>query len=286
MAFTIEFDDSRHTERIYDPYKGIDETRPLGMSFIDFVSLGDELQKSEHIYLKLADGFECRITTESRLYVHMKEFIDLCIKDPALYTLESFMFFLHIEGLSVPQRHLQYRFNPEKPPERLVNPHIEMSPFEAAIRGFAKSDKSENAITSVYACDSIEDVCIASLHHLIKLGHSIKACSNCGKFFVPFRRSDAIYCDRVSPFNSSKTCKEDGSQRAFAEKLKMDEAEKLRRQIYQSKQMRVRRNPDILAYKENFERWKADTAKWKKDIKKGRTTSEEFVLWLNESKKR
>ncbi|MBS3982998.1 MAG: hypothetical protein KGZ41_04290, partial [Dethiobacter sp.] len=108
---------------------------------------------------------------------------------------------------------------------------------------------------------------------------------NCGKYFVPLRRSDALYCDRISPFNASRTCKEDGSQRAFEEKLKTDEAEKLRRQIYQAKQMRIRRNPNIQSYKESFERWKKDVNQWKKDIKKGHKTSEEFILWLEDSRK-
>ncbi|MBS4031476.1 MAG: hypothetical protein KGZ63_08655 [Clostridiales bacterium] len=284
MAFTIEFDDNRLIEEISDPYRRIHETQPLGMSFTDFLSLGENLRQSSHIYLRLADLDE-RIDHTSYTYVRMKEFVDLCIKDPSLYTMENFMFFLHLTGLSVPEHHLQYRFDPEKPVEDLVNPYLQISSFEAAVRGFAKSDKSKHAITSVYTCDGIEDVCMASLYHLLKLGLAIKVCGNCGKYFVPLRRSDALYCDRISPFNASKTCKEDGSQRAFEEKLKTDEAEKLRRQIYQAKQMRVRRNPHIPSYKENFERWKKDANQWKKDIKKGRRTSEEFIQWLEDNRK-
>ena len=284
MAFTIEFDDNRLNEEISDAYRRIHETQPMGQSFMDFISLGEGLQQSGHIYLRLADSDE-RIDHTSYTYVRMMEFVDLCIKDPSLYTMENFMFFLHLMGLSVPEHHLQYRFDPEKPVEDLLNPHLRISSFEAAIRGFAKSDKSKHAVTSVYTCDGIADICMASLYHLLTLGHVIKVCGNCGKYFVPLRRSDALYCDRVSPFNASRTCKEDGSQRAFEEKLKTDEAEKLRRQIYQAKQMRVRRNPNIQSYKESFERWKKDVNQWKKDIKKGRKTSEEFILWLEDSRK-
>jgi hypothetical protein len=286
MAVTIEFDDTRLTERIYAPFKGIDETNSLGMSFVDFLSLGKKLSSRNHIYFYLFDNFDRYINEDSFLYSGIKEFIDICIKDSSLYTLDNFMFFLHMEGLSIPQHHLQYYFNHETVVEDLVNPYMQMSTMERAIRGFSKCDKSKNSITNVYTCDSIEDICIASLYHLIKLKTPIKICANCGKYFVPLRRSDAIYCDRISPFNTSKTCKEDGSQRTFEEKLKMNEAEKLRRSVYQTLQMRIRRNPDDEYHKEYFENWKKDVNKWKNDIKKGKKTTEEFIEWLKLSKMR
>jgi hypothetical protein len=286
MASIIEFDDNRLTERLYDPYKGVDETDTLGMSFTNFISLGKDLSKRNHIYFNLLDDSDIYISDNSFVYVRIKEFIDICIKDTTLYTLENFMFFMHMQGLSIPQHYLQYYLHPNAPIEDLVNPYIEMSPTERAIRGFAKCDKSKNAITSVYTCDSIEDICIATLYHLAMLKSPIKICANCGKYFVPLRRSDAVYCDRTSPFNSAKTCKEDGSQRTFEGKLKMDDVEKLRRSIYQTLQMRVRRNPEDEDHKDYFEKWKKDVTQWKKDIKKGKKTTEEFVRWLNWSKKR
>ena len=286
VAFTIEFDDNRLTEKVIDPYQRINETYTLGMSLVDFLSLEENLNQSNHIYFELVDNSDGRINKDSRLYVRMREFIDICIKDPTLYTMETFMFFLHLEGLNVPNHHLQYYFDSETPVEKLINPYLKISSFEAAIRGFANTIKNKNTITSVYSCDSIEDVCMASLYHLLKLGLVIKKCNNCEKYFIPLRRSDAIYCDRISPYNPSKTCKDDGSQRTFEEKLKMDDAEKLRRSVYQVMQMRVRRNPDVENYKENFEQWKSDVAKWKAGIKKGNRTSEDFINWLNDSKRR
>lgn len=285
MAFTIEFDDNRLKEKINDVYQDIHETRPLGASFVDFLSLGEAIGTSDHVYFRLIDNSDRRINKDSMLYVRIKEFIDLCIKDPSLYILDNFMFFLYLEGLTVPEHHIEFDFDSDMPVESLVNPYTKLSPFESAIKSFDKSNKSKNAITSVYTCDSIEDICMASLYHLVKLELVIKTCSNCGKYFVPLRRSDAIYCDRRSPFHRSKNCKEDGAHRSFEEKIEMNEVEKLRRAIYQAKQMRVRRNPDIATYKEKFEKWKTDVHAWKVDIKKGLKTSEEFIQWLNDSKK-
>ena len=286
MAFTLEFDETRLTERIRAPYTRIDETRPLGLSFLDFLSAGEALGKRSHIYFRLVDGSEDAIREDSWFYTQLKEFVDLCIGMPELYSLESLMFFLHLKGLSVPAHYINYCLDPENPPEDLLHTYREMSPLESALRGFANSDKSKNAITGVYSCDSIEDACIASIYTFLKLGLVIKVCANCGKYFAPLRRSDAIYCDRLSPFRRSKTCKEDGSQRTFEEKIKLNGAEKLRRSIYLTKQMRIRRNPDVLSYRESFEKWKIDAARWKKDLKKGRRTSEEFIQWLYDSKRK
>ena len=286
MAFTLEFDDNKLTERLRDPYKGIDETRPLGLSFLDFLSSGDTFEENSHIYFRLVAGSAGMVHEDSWFYVQVKEFVDICVRTPELYSLDNFLFFLHLKGLNIPAHYINYYLDPESQLEDLLPPQLKVSPLEAAIRGFAKSDKSKNAITSVYTCDSIEDACIASIYHFLQLGLTIKVCANCGKYFVPLRRSDAIYCDRISPFRRFKTCKEDGSQRTFEEKVKLNDAEKLRRSIYQAKQMRVRRNPDILSYKENFENWKTDAARWKKDIKKGRRTSEEFIQWLNDCKRK
>ncbi len=286
MAFTLEFYDNNLTERLRDPYKGIDETLPLGLSFIDFLSSGDTLVENSHIYFRLVDGSTGMVHENSWFFVQIKEFVDICIRTPELYSLDNFLFFLHLKGLSVPSHYINYYLDPEKPPEDLISPQFKLSTLETALRGFANSDKSQNTITTGYTCDSIEDACIAAIYHFLQLGLTIKTCSNCGKYFVPLRRSDAIYCNRVSPFRRSKTCKEDGSQRTFEEKLKLNDVEKLRRSIYQAKQMRVRRNPDILSYKDAFDKWKTDVALWKKDIKKGRRTSEEFIQWLNDSKRK
>ena len=284
MAVTLAFDDSKLTEHVYDHYMKINEVYPLGMTFTDFLSLTGDFSKSNHVYFRVFGNSDERYNERSMVFSHFKAFIELCIKDPLIYTLDNFMFLLHLLGLSVPKNYLQYHFDPEKPIEDLVKKKRGMSPFEHAITAFAATDKSKNDITSNYDCDELEDVCSAELYHLLKNGLVIKKCGNCGKYFVPLRRSDAIYCDRSSPYNTARTCKEDGSQRTFEEKLKMDDAEKLRRSIYLTMQMRVRRNPDIPLYKAKFDAWKTEADHWKKEVKQGTKSSKEFILWLNDSK--
>lgn len=45
-----------------------------------------------------------------------------------------------------------------------------------------------------------------------KKNKAFKICQNCGKAFVP-ADNKAIRCERISPFDSRKTCKEDGKER-------------------------------------------------------------------------
>lgn len=83
------------------------------------------------------------ITDSSFFYVNIKEFIDICIKDTSLYTLDNFMFFLHLQGLSIPQHNLKYYFDQDKIIEDLVTPYMKIPTMERAIRGFANSNKIE-----------------------------------------------------------------------------------------------------------------------------------------------
>lgn len=124
------------------------------------------------------------------------------------------------------------------------------------------------------------DACSASLFEILKAGLTIKKCRNCGKYFIPFNRSDTMFCDRITPQNKEKTCKEYNSQNLYYEKLKADETKSIQRKIYQQKQMLSRRNPDIIEYKEAFEQFKIQSKQWKTDVKNGIKTETEFLEWL------
>lgn len=114
----------------------------------------------------------------------------------------------------------------------------------------------------------------------------IKKCENCGKYFIPLNRSDEKYCDRTSPQDSKKTCKEYGAQKAWIEKIKNNEAIGLYRKIYMSKQMLAKRNPDICEYKTSFEKYKEQSSQWKADVKSGIKTEQEFIEWLKQVKEK
>lgn len=124
------------------------------------------------------------------------------------------------------------------------------------------------------------------LSEAIDKGEAIKLCKNCGKYFYPAKRSDAIYCDNTSPQDPKKTCKVYGAAATRAQKEKEDEATGLYRKVYMSKQMLAKRNPDLSEYKESFDKFRSEAKLWKSSIKAGEKNSEAFISWLKEVKEK
>lgn len=137
---------------------------------------------------------------------------------------------------------------------------------------------------SVFDVDSLNKLLVSSMYYFFQNGFRFKRCKNCGRFFVPLSRSDELYCNNASPQDETRSCKEYGSQKLWYDRLKNDEVAKLARNVYSAKQMLVRRNPDILAYKEMFEYFKAERKKWEIWINSGEKSKEEYISWLNEMK--
>lgn len=128
--------------------------------------------------------------------------------------------------------------------------------------------------------DFLTRIAVTSLHELVKAGKQIKHCRNCGKFFLPENRSDEIYCDAPSPQEPAWTCKQYGSRRLWYERQKQDELASLSKKIASAKCMLAKRNPDIAAYAESYEYFKAQRLVWQKAVKQGVRTADEFREWL------
>lgn len=143
-----------------------------------------------------------------------------------------------------------------------------------------------NGNHSIFALISFDKLLISSVYYFFLNGFRFKRCKNCGRFFVPLSRSDEMYCNSPSPQDKARSCKEYGSQKLWYDRLKNDEVAKLARNVYSAKQMLVRRNPDILAYKEMFEYFKAERKKWERQLKSGEKSRDDYLAWLNKMKAR
>lgn len=139
---------------------------------------------------------------------------------------------------------------------------------------------------SVFSMVSFDRLLISSIYYFFLNGFRFKRCKNCGRFFVPLSRSDEMYCNSPSPQDETRSCKEYGSQKLWYDRLKNDEVAKLARNVYSAKQMLVRRNPDISAYREMFEYFKTERKKWERQLKSGEKSKDEYLAWLNEMKAR
>lgn len=137
-----------------------------------------------------------------------------------------------------------------------------------------------------YQCSNINDYMITTFLQLIENNYLILKCKNCGKYFIPYKRTDTYYCDRISPQDTTKTCKKYAIGLAWNEKIK-DENDWhcLYRRVYQSLQLKAKRNLNNIQLQQNFDNFKTNSKEWKKAIKEGIKTEEEFMKWLQDFRK-
>lgn len=162
--------------------------------------------------------------------------------------------------------------------------------FGCDVRNILRDDISDlwlhNGDHIYIQTEYLSDLLLESIYYVFFHHYAFKRCKNCNCFFIPLSRSDEIYCNNPSPQDSTKTCKQYGSERLWYERLKEDEAAKLSRNVYAAKSMLARRNPDIEAYAKMRDYFKAERKKWESDLKNGTRTKEEYICWLNEMKKK
>ena len=299
--FTIAFRDGTHSEKecegvavfneeyLRDSYKQIYIRSNIGQTFMDFVSLSGDIRNSGHPYLALDEDTAENVTADSWFLVQLRKFLDLGIENEAFFTVPSLMYFLHITGLQIPAfyHELIYKRGKENTClEDLVPVTEGMDHFEHSMRAFlASGNKVFQDPLMTYECESIEDACIASLHFLITHKFHIRKCKNCGRYFVAYLRSDTEYCDRRSPYNANKTCKEDGPKRTFDASVNADTVKKTLQKIDIARRMRVSRNPDNADIKQEYEVWKKSMRKMRDQYYSGGITAEYFLDWLEAHKR-
>lgn len=326
---TAEFEDEARLNDIpdkkHDIYTFLDIKKrlPVGSLLCDVISMDFdnvmEAMKQGGIELLsqktglLANFFhrEDGIVWDINTFYLLKEYFDICVEYPFLYSMDYFDCFLDSVGghdflpeialYSVEQNELgqdeiiigeDIGFPAEYDVEYDRN-HIDLDTYDyrrnsAILRRelleFVPHSYEPDNTIFVYEMSDLLGAVLGSARTLISEQLPIKKCGICGKYFVPLNRSDTLYCDRISPKDPERTCKEYGSQKLWYDRIKNDEAAKLSRNIYSAKQMLARRNPDILAYKKMFEYFKVERKKWEALVKSGEKSREEYINWLCEMK--
>lgn len=150
---------------------------------------------------------------------------------------------------------------------------------ESYAQEIAQSAHLENLCAYCFECEDLIQTFIIELFDMTEIDNIvIKKCKNCGKFFVPDNRIDELYCSNI--FEDNKTCKDVGPFRTKQKLMQEDDSLRIYRNIYQKLLLRTRRNPDSLQYEKDFENFKKENAKLKKDIESGKFSQDEYVNWL------
>ncbi len=139
------------------------------------------------------------------------------------------------------------------------------------------------AFRSLYTVKSPLSLFLFELAHCLETTlppHFVK-CSNCGCFFVPEGRCDAVYCNYASPQDPSRSCRKIGAQRARANKEKNDIVTKEYRKVYMRYKMKIKRHPYDDTYYSLYKQLTSEIKEWRIALTHGTKTIEEFLIWLN-----
>lgn len=274
-------------EYLQDSYKNMNLKAQVGQTFMGFISITGNIAGSGHPYIALADDADS-ISENPWFFQQIRQFLDLGIDNEAFFSLPCLMYFLELTGLQIPPiRHELVRKQGHEDDclEDLIEAEEDMDHFEHSMRAYlAAGTEIYDTPLTVYQCESIEDVCIASLHFLITNNYNIRKCKNCGRYFVAYLRSDAEYCTRVSPYNKKKTCREDGPKRTYGASVNGNMVKKRLQQIESARRMRKHRNPDNWDIQTEFDEWHTAMVRWRREYQSGSISAEQFLVWLEEHK--
>lgn len=135
-------------------------------------------------------------------------------------------------------------------------------------------------VKEVYDLNSIHDWYRYEFISLVKGNVLFKKCQCCGNFFIPTKRSDSEYCDRMNP-EYGKSCKEVGAAVTFAKRHENDEIHRAYTKAY--RRMDSRKRTHYIS-KNEFNKWSTNAREKRTLCENGEITLEEFQAWLDESR--
>lgn len=137
---------------------------------------------------------------------------------------------------------------------------------------------NNNIFNSRYSITDLRQLLYFDVGKIVENNILIKQCSNCGKYFIPEKRKDEIYCNNI--FRSGHTCREIGP----ALKIKNDVFKSAYRSAYKTQRARIKYHSNDPTYEDTH------VKPWIKAAKKALSdfsTMDDidgFKKWLNENK--
>lgn len=138
-----------------------------------------------------------------------------------------------------------------------------------------------------YKCKDILDI-LNVLFFQYKISNvSINKCCNCGKYFIPKIKSNEKYCNRISPQDNNKTCKQYGMRQTYKDNVSSSIVRSEHNRTSQFYRMRISRTQNIKQkekYKKAFEKYKNDYKSKYEKYNQKKLSESEFANWIIEQK--
>ena len=139
---------------------------------------------------------------------------------------------------------------------------------------------ADGKVEQLYEIDSIEDLFRFEFIKMIEHDIFIKKCKNCGRFFIPQRRVDAEYCNRIWG-DTQKRCNEIGAMLRYEKKVAENPVWEAYKKAYRRFNSRTRTKKMTQA---DFMDWSDEAAKKRDDCLAGNLPFDEFLAWLEQGR--
>ena len=285
MYFEYNPENNFYTIHHYSAFNAIPIIIPVGTFLIEFLSLDlnkieEELNNSIH-QSKYEFDLNLYHSTEitNILKKYCNEFLaklicdNICYPESTIFERTQQMkksYFSYIDDIKY------YLLNGEFKHDSLFDEFALSNLQEITVQFGMNDDLTE--LTILY---SVKNVCSMLSLDLVNVIHKhirIKLCKNCKQFFIPSKRTDEIYCDRI--LKNGKTCKELGYSLKIADDPFIATFTKARK----TQHARIRYNKHIKDYKEkHYEPW-LHAATQARDEYKSANNIEGFKNWIEEHK--
>ncbi|MDR1668725.1 MAG: DUF6076 domain-containing protein [Oscillospiraceae bacterium] len=153
--------------------------------------------------------------------------------------------------------------------------------LERPFRSFYGALPSEE-IVELYELDTVEDLFSFEFIKMSERDIFIKKCTNCERFFIPRRRADAEYCDRLFA-DTNRKCSEIGAMLRYEKKVAGNPVLEAHKKAYRRFHSRVRAKK---MSQNEFRLWSDEAVSKRDACLAGTLPFDEFVAWLEQGRLR
>lgn len=152
------------------------------------------------------------------------------------------------------------------------------------------SDNRDNLdikIVEVFKFNTLTQLLNLSLVRIMDKKITLKKCLNCDNYFIPEKRTDEKYCNRISPQNHNKTCKEYGAKKTYRDEIKsipLKNEHNKASQFFRMRITRAKNQKDEEYYQKEFNIYKKTYQQKKQQYKSGKLKEKDFIDWIIKQK--
>ena len=140
--------------------------------------------------------------------------------------------------------------------------------------------RTATGVEQLYEIDSIEDLFRFEFIKMIEHEIFIKKCRNCERFFIPMRRVDAEYCNRVWG-DTQRRCNEIGAMVQYEKRVAENPILEAHKKAYRRLNSRTRNKKMTQG---EFLKWSEEASRKRDECSAGTLPFDEFVAWLEQGR--